>query len=155
MPVVVGGWDSYESFQAAVERGEVPAFVPEGYVGPTAESGYVVQPGLTMPTQLGIGSSAPLSYSSIVGNATPFTMVNPIVQSSFLGGAWSGFNPSDMPGSLSILHAYMLDVYGSTELGVIRFSSEVLENEPTGIRPGTMERIVIPAWARLQRGSPL
>lgn len=56
---------------------------------------------------------------------------------------------------LSALKQFAVTIWGSEELGVIRRSSEVLENEPSGIRPGTMERIVIPSWARNQRGSPI
>jgi len=93
--------------------------------------------------------------SSGIGNTAPGSMVNPLTTSSILGGAWTGFNPGDLGSGLAILRSYSQQVYGSVDLGVIRRSSEVLENEPSGIRPGTLERIVIPTWARRERGSPI
>lgn len=78
-----------------------------------------------------------------------------VMQNVVLAGAWSGFDIGDIAGGLATLKAFAFGAYGSTELGTIRYSSEVLENEPTGVRPGTMERIVIPSWARRARGSPL
>lgn len=161
MPVVIGGWDSYESFQAAMERGETPAFIPENYVGPVAESGYVIQPGLRIPatavgsTQQSVPTSSGFLGAGLFASASPGLMVNAIESTSLLGGAWSGFDAGNIAGGLAILHAYAIDAYGSVNLGVLRRSSEVLENEPTGIRPGTMERIVIPVWARNERGSPI
>lgn len=83
-------------------------------------------------------------------NASPGVMINAV-----LAGTWSGFDVNDIAGGLAVIRAYSLEVYGSVDLGTVRYSSEVLENEPTGVRPGTMERIVIPAWARRERGSPL
>lgn len=96
------------------------------------------------------GSSISNTLFGTMQNASPGVMTNAV-----LAGQWSGFDPNDIAGGLAIIKAFSLDVYGSTELGVVRYSSEVLENEPTGVRPGTMERIVIPAWARRERGSPL
>lgn len=155
MPVVIGGWDSPESFLDAIERGEVPnpnVPLPSGIVK-TAENTYVHQPDAIFPPYLATadkGSSLQNSIFGTVQNAVPGVMLNTIS-----GGVWSGFNPNDMAGSLAALHAFALAVYGSIDLGTVRYSSEVLENEPTGVRPGTMERIVIPAWARRERGSPL
>lgn len=156
MPVL-GGWDSIENFLAALERGETPGVVPENYLGPKANDS-VVQPGLVLPVGTGSTESIPTSSGflgqGMFASPAPFVMVNTIVTGSVLGGAWSGFNPQDLATGLSILRSYSQSAYGSAELGVIRRSSEVLENEPTGIRPGTMERIVIPVWARNFRGSP-
>jgi len=112
----------------------------------------------------GYVAPAPTSISPALGNVLvgignvepgPGVMTNVVVSSSVLSGAWSGFDPNDIAGGLAIIHAYSMEAYGSVDLGTIRYSSEVLENEPTGIRPGVMERIVIPAWARRERGSPL
>jgi len=155
MPVVIGGWDSVESFQAAIARGEVPAIGPANYAGDVTDN-YVVQPGLMLP-YTGVGTSGTSGFGyPVVGGipvATAGVMVN--LSSSVLSGVWSGFDPGDVGGGLAILHSFAESIYGSSDLGVVRYSSEVLENEPTGIRPGTMERIVIPAWARRERGSPL
>lgn len=96
------------------------------------------------------GSSLSNTIFGTMQNASPGVMTNAV-----LAGAWAGFDPNDIAGGLAVIRAYSLEVYGSTELGTVRYSSEVLENEPTGVRPGTMERIVIPAWARRERGSPL
>lgn len=96
------------------------------------------------------GSSLTNTIFGTMQNASPGVMTNAV-----LAGTWSGFDPNDIAGGLAVIRAYSLEVYGSTELGTVRYSSEVLENEPTGVRPGTMERIVIPAWARRERGSPL
>jgi len=152
MPVVIGGWDSIESFEAAIKRGETPAIGPVNYAGDVADN-YVVQPGLNLP-YTGMGSSG-FGYPIVGGVpvATAGVMLNP--SASVLAGAWTGFDPGDVAGGLAILHSFAESIYGSSDLGVVRYSSEVLENEPTGIRPGTMERIVIPAWARRERGSPL
>lgn len=157
MPVVVGGWDSIESFLSALERGETPGVIPENYTGPKANDS-VVQPGLRLPTGTGNTESIPTSSGffgpGMFASAAPGIMVNAVNTGSVLGGAWSGFNPGDLASGLAILRSYSLQAYGSAELGVIRRSSEVLENEPTGIRPGVMERIVLPTWARRERGSP-
>lgn len=96
------------------------------------------------------GSSLTNTLFGTIQTASPGVMIN-----SISGGVWSGFDPNNMESSLAALHAFALSTYGSLELGSVRYSSEVLENEPTGVRPGTMERIVIPAWARRERGSPL
>lgn len=153
MPVVIGGWDSPESFMDAVNRGEMinPSVpLPAGIVQ-TGVDEYVEmasQPPMpwVSPAITGIGNTV----LGTMTNPTPGVMINPI-----MAGVWSGFDPNDTVSGLAIIRAYSLEVYGSTDLGVVRYSSEVLENEPTGVRPGTMERIVIPAWARRERGSPL
>lgn len=144
--VVVGGWDSPESFEAAIARGEIP--------GAGFESGYV-EPAPLPPAP---GYIATADKGSAIGNTIFSTMQNPapgIMINAVLAGAWSGFDPNDIAGGLAVIRAYSLEVYGSVDLGTVRYSSEVLENEPTGVRPGSMERIVIPAWARRERGSPL
>lgn len=82
-------------------------------------------------------------------------VVNTLASSIFGGDAGGGFNPANLDEGVATLRAFSAATYGSPDLGVIRRSSEALENEPTGVRPGTMERIVIPAWARNQRGSPI
>jgi len=157
MPVVIGGWDSIENFLAALERGETPGVVPENYTGPQSNDS-VVQPGLVLPVGTGNTESIPTSSgflgAGLFAAASPYVMVNQVTTGQVLGGAWAGFNPQDLATGLAILHTYSRSAYGSENLGVIRRSSEVLENEPTGIRPGTMERIVIPVWARNFRGSP-
>jgi len=154
MPVVIGGWDSPESFLAAIERGEMPnanIALPKGIVQ-TGENEYIemadepptpwVSPAIT-----GIGNT-------ILGGTFQSPMPG-VMTNVLMSGVWAGFDPNDMAGSLAVAKAYSIEAYGSADLGVIRYSSQVLENEPTGVRPGTMERIVIPAWARRERGSPL
>lgn len=157
MPVVIGGWDSIENFLDALSRGEMPGVVPENYTGPKANDS-VIQPGLRLPSGTGNTESIPTSSGffgpGMFASPAPGIMVNAVNTASVLGGAWTGFNPADLASGLAILRSYSASAYGSAELGVIRRSSEVLENEPTGIRPGTMERIVIPVWARNFRGSP-
>jgi len=113
-------------------------------------------PGYIAPAALPAGPPSGNVYFG-TGNVEPAPgiMPNVVVSSSFLGGAWSGFDVSDIAGGLATLRSFALEQYGSDDLGAVRYSSEVLENEPTGIRPGIMERIVIPAWARRERGSPL
>lgn len=96
------------------------------------------------------GSSLTNTIFGTVQNPSPGIMTNAV-----LAGTWAGFDPNDIAGGLAIIRAYSLEVYGSVDLGTVRYSSEVLENEPTGVRPGSMERIVIPAWARRERGSPM
>lgn len=151
------GWDSIENFLAALERGETPGVIPVNYTGP-ASNDAVVQPGLVLPGgSMGttvVPTSSGFFGPGVFGSPAPGVMFNAIAATSILGGAWTGFNPNDLNGGLATLHAYSLSAYGSENLGVIRRSSEVLENEPTGIRPGTMERIVLPMWARNFRGSP-
>lgn len=83
------------------------------------------------------------------GTVAPGVVTNPI----FNGVGTTAVISDDS--ALAGLKAFASEMYGSSELGVIRNSSEVLENEPSGIRPGTMERIVIPSWARRERGSPI
>lgn len=121
---------------------------------PGSSVDYVAQPGVPYVAPLlataDKGSSLSTNVLGITQNPSPGVMVNAV-----LAGVWSGFNPNDIAGGLAIIRAYSLEVYGSVDLGTVRYSSEVLENEPTGVRPGTMERIVIPAWARRERGSPL
>lgn len=96
------------------------------------------------------GSSLSNTIFGTMQTAVPGVMTNVLS-----AGIWSGFDVNDIAGGLAVIKAYSLDVYGSVDLGTVRYSSEVLENEPSGVRPGTMERIVIPAWARRERGSPL
>lgn len=146
--VVVGGWDSYESYQAALSRGEIPA--------PGFED-FVVEPATTPPNPYVATAD---KGTSILGQGfptspSPGVMLNVVAQSSLLGGAWAGFDPGNIAGGLAVLHSYAQAVYGSIDLGILRRSSEVLEQEPSGIRPGTMPRIVIPVWARNERGSPI
>jgi len=149
--VVVGGWDSPESYYAALARGET--------IGVPPPQEWIVEPAASVPsTTVGLASKPVASYGTgvgggLFGSLAPGSMINVI--GDILGGVWSGFDPGDPGGGLAILHSYAESVYGSVDLGVLRRSSEVLENEPSGIRPGTMERIVIPAWARNQRGSPI
>lgn len=151
------GWDSIENFLDALARGETPGVVPQNYVGPRSNDS-VVQPGLRLPVGTGGTESIPTSSGflgrGMFASAAPGIMVNVVSTGSVLGGAWAGFNPQDLASGLAILRSYSAAAYGSAELGVIRRSSEVLENEPTGIRPGSMERIVLPWWARNFRGSP-
>lgn len=153
MPVVIGGWDSPESFMDAISRGEVPnasIALPTGIVQ-TGPNQYIES--AEMPPTPWVSSAITSLFNSVLGVQTvaePGIMINPV-----LAGVWSGFNPNDIAGGMAVIRAYSLEVYGSTELGTVRYSSEVLENEPTGVRPGTLERIVIPAWARRERGSPL
>jgi len=153
MPVVIGGWDSPESFLEAVARGEIPNPAipfPEG-IAQTGPNEYV-ELASTPPTPW-VSPAITAIGNTVLGNQltpSPGTMLNVV-----LAGTWSGFDPNNIAGGLAIIKAYSLEVYGSTELGTVRYSSEVLENEPTGVRPGSMERIVIPAWARRERGSPL
>lgn len=158
MPVI-GGWDSPESLRAAMARGEIIGVMPpeswELEEEIKAHNAQYVQPAPIPPAPGYIatsdkGSAIGNTLFGTIQNATPGVMVNAV-----LAGAWSGFDPNDIAGGLAVIRAYSLEVYGSTELGSVRYSSEVLENEPTGVRPGTMERIVIPAWARRERGSPL
>jgi len=152
LPVVIGGWDSAESYMAAIDRGEIPN--PDVAVPPGVPQEYVIAPALPVPNPT---VDPRLSNLYGTGNTAPQAgvMTNVLAMSSLLGGAWSGFDPGNVSGGLAILHAYANSVYGSSDLGVVRRSSEVLENEPSGIRPGTMPRIVIPMWARNERGSPI
>lgn len=120
-----------------VQTGGFDAFVEAALTPPSPE----LAPGITS-----IGGTV----LGVVQNVSPGVMQNVVS-----GGVWAGFDPNDMASGMAIAHAYSLSVYGSVDLGTVRYSSEVLENEPTGVRPGTMERIVIPAWARRERGSPL
>lgn len=64
-----------------------------------------------------------------------------------------GFNPQAIPDGIAQLHSYALGAYGSTELGMTRFSSQALEQNKSGIRMGQMPRIVVPAWAN-REGKP-
>lgn len=150
------GWDSIENFLAALERGETPGVVPGNYTGPMANDS-VVQPGLILPGGA-MGSTVIPTSSGFFGPGvmlpSPGVMNNAVTTGQVLAGAWSGFDPGNLAAGLATLHAYSISAYGSEGLGVVRRSSEVLENEPTGIRPGTMERIVLPLWARNFRGSP-
>lgn len=126
-----------------VDVGEPNVYVSQNVPSPLPEvQGYVATADK--------GSSLSNTIFGTMQNATPGVM-----QNALSGGVWSGFNLNDIAGGLAVIKAYSLDVYGSTELGTVRYSSEVLENEPTGVRPGSMERIVIPSWARRERGSPL
>lgn len=159
MPVVIGGWDSPENVRAAMERGEIIGTMPPSSWGLeqeiAAHNEQYVNPAPQPPAP---GYIATADKGAAIGNTLFGTMQSAspgIMTNVVLAGQWSGFDPNDIAGGLAIIKAYSLDVYGSTELGTVRYSSEVLENEPTGVRPGTMERIVIPAWARRERGSPL
>lgn len=115
---------------------------------------YVAQPSVPyVPEYVATADKGSSLANTIFG-----TIQNPspgVMQNVLSAGVWSGFDPNDIAGGLAVIKAYSLDVYGSVDLGTVRYSSEVLENEPSGVRPGTMERIVIPAWARRERGSPL
>lgn len=102
-------------------------------------------------TPAGQNTSRDTQFTPVIGGS----VINPIASSIFGGDSGGGFNPANIDDGLDILHAFSDSAYGSRDLGVIRRSSEALENEPSGIRPGTMERIVIPAWARNQRGTPI
>lgn len=154
MPIVIAGGDAYDP---NIAEDQAALFA----LGFEYHNGQWVQ---VHGNDVVIEQAPPSVYTSVgtpaIGNTAgiptsqPGIVTNPLVASSILGGAWSGFNPSDLAGGLAVLHAYSLQVYGSVELGVIRRSSEVLENEPSGIRPGTLERIVIPTWARRERGNP-
>jgi len=128
-------------------------WLPVDQIARAAGENYVVEPAAQTPTPW--VSPAITSLTGGVGSAQPGVMVNQIVSQSVLAGAWTGFNPGDLAGGLAILRSYSASTYGSADLGVVRRSSEVLENEPSGIRPGTLERIVIPVWARRERGSPI
>lgn len=115
---------------------------------------FIAQPGVPYVPEYSAtadkGSALTNTIFGTMQNATPGVMLN-----ALSGGVWSGFDLNDIAGGLAVIKAYSLSIYGSTELGTVRYSSEVLENEPTGVRPGNMERIVIPSWARRERGSPL
>lgn len=69
-------------------------------------------------------------------------------------GPGVGFNPQNIAQGLAQLHSVAMQIYGSIELGHWRQSSAALENGASGIRPGSMERIVVPAWAARERGFP-
>lgn len=156
MPVVIGGWDSPENVRAAMERGEMIGTMPPSSWGLDEAIAAHNDEYIAMADEPPTPWVSPAITN--IGNTVLGNMLSPqpgTMQNVVLAGAWSGFNPNDIAGGLAIIRAYSLEVYGSTELGQVRYSSEVLENEPTGVRPGTMERIVLPAWARRERGSPL
>lgn len=60
-------------------------------------------------------------------------------------------------GAVGGLNAYRMSEYGlpANKLGDVRSSSTVLVGERTGVRPGVLPRIVLPIWARNDRGGPL
>lgn len=91
-----------------------------------------------------------LSAAADKGAAVVMMAQNAAVQP----GPGQGFNPTQLAAGVATLHAYAQTVYGSINLGNFRYSSVALENGPTGIRPGTMERIVVPGWVARQRGFP-
>lgn len=63
---------------------------------------------------------------------------------------------NDVGGALGSINAYRMSEYGlpANKLGDVRTSSTALVGERTGIRPGVLPRIVLPIWARQDRGSP-
>lgn len=67
--------------------------------------------------------------------------------------------PGEAPAgsALAQLNDWRFNTYGlpANKLAEVRTSSNALVGEPTGVRPGTLPRIVMPEWARRQRGSPL
>lgn len=150
VPPILGGWDSPQHVIDAIERGESIGVMPPSAWGLDEYIEAASEP----PTPW----VSPAITSLSIGNTVLGTLMSPqpgVMLNTINAGVWSGFDPNDMAGSLAALHAFAISMYGSTELGTVRYSSEALENEPTGVRPGTMERIVIPAWARRERGSPL
>lgn len=94
------------------------------------------------------------SVSELMSGATTLNVGDDGINIPQAGSMVNTVIPND-GSALSNLKALAVSIYGSADMGVIRRNSNVLENEPSGIRPGTMERIVIPAWARNQRGSPI
>lgn len=112
----------------------------------------VVAPAITPPDTT-VNSVVNNQTSGVVGGGTfgtvaPGVVSNPIFEGAGVNSIISADN------ALEALRSFAETAYGSVNLGYVRRSSEVLVNEPSGIRPGTMERIVLPEWARRERGSP-
>lgn len=130
---------------------------PGGGTGGFIREGDVYIPVPVTPVDVTVpqGQASARVASGALGTAIPAVVPGVVTNPIFEGVAPQSNTVITSDNALAALKAWSETVYGSDELGVIRQSSEVLENEPTGIRPGTMERIVLPAWARRQRGSPL
>lgn len=145
-------WTGYPS---GWQTTSAPLSGPGGGTGTFQRVGDVYVPVAVTPPSPTVNAPAVTTTSGVTGGGifgtvAPGVVTNPIANSV---GSTANVVPNDS--FLAGLKAFAVETYGSDELGSIRQSSEVLENEPTGIRPGTMERIVLPAWARRQRGSPL
>lgn len=140
-------WEQYIQLAGENARFE-PITGPGGVVvfNPTDESG------LNPVQNAYIGNNYALPTSQIqelavIGNtALPADPVNIITAAI----------DSDPGGALGRLLAYRMAVYGlpANKLGDVRNSSAVLVQERTGIRPGVLPRIVLPVWARNDRGGP-
>lgn len=142
-------WSGYPNgWQSTSAPQSLGGFVREGNV-------YIPVPPPTVDTSVPQSQASARVTSGAMGTAIPSAVPGVVSNTIFEGVGPSSTSVITSDNALSALKAWAEGVYGSDELGVIRQSSEVLENEPTGIRPGTMERIVLPAWARRQRGSPL
>lgn len=151
---VVYTWTGYPS---GWQANSAPFSGPGGGTGGFIKTGDVYIPVPITPVDTTVGAPYVQQQNSVVSGGGTYGTVAPGVVSNpiFEGPAAGSSTIVTTDNALSALKAFAESVYGSDEMGVIRQSSEVLENEPTGIRPGTMERIVLPAWARRQRGSPL
>lgn len=111
--------------------------VPQSWIGSVAEAaaeGNAAMALTTIPHSSGFGG---------IGN-TALAMT----------GLQSGLSEQIVSNALSQIRSIAQSIYGSTNLGIIRQSSAALENGASGIRPGTLERIVVPSWVARERGFP-
>lgn len=118
--------------------------------------------------QTAAAGPVPQSWLGSVAEAAAATAVAPALMDSFnvphpaydfatgatAVGPGAGFNPQNVAAGVAQLRSIAQQIYGSAELGTTRQSSVALENGASGIRPGSMERIVVPAWAARERGFP-
>lgn len=99
----------------------------------------------------------PSAFLSEVANmpATGNTVGLPAAPINNIATTYGLIIPGDPNGSvLGRVMQFAEQIYGSTDLGIIRHSSGYLESDPTsGIRPGLVDlpRVMLPPWANVTR----
>lgn len=94
---------------------------------------------------VGAVTSAPVqSLSSGTSLSSPVT-------SAGLVGTQS-ISSDDLNAAVDRLRQQAITTYGGSDLGEVRFSSQALEDNPTGIRFGELPRVVLPFDMAKDRG---
>lgn len=146
-------WESYLALAGGAQpirdaSGQLVVFDPMDETGLNPVQNAYIANNFQLPAA-SLAAVANNPQGNTVVNSFPTSPVNVITMVIPGGG--------DTGAALAQLQEYRYAVYGlpPNKLGEVRTSSSVLVGERTGVRPGVLPRIVLPEWARRERGSPL
>lgn len=131
-------WDENTGEWALSEWVDPTTYGGGTYSSPEA----VIQQALTPNTTLidpETGATQPMSVP--VPGPSPVGYVAPIVGVPMTSPVFTSAVADD--GGYGAFEAWIGDQYGTLDIGQVRFSSEALENGQSGVRFGTMDRIVL------------